>query len=406
MQALKNYYHLLQALIATTRSGHPARRMVVIGVTGTDGKTTTSSLIYYLLKETGHKTALISTVAAYIGDEKFDTGFHVSTPSSAQLQSYILKAQKHGVTHLVLEVTSHALDQHRVYGIPFKVGVLTNISREHLDYHKTMDAYTKAKLKLLLASKTVILNRDDASYAKVIAKLAQKKVITYGLQSNAEVTPHNHSFFTRLTGDFNISNILAALAACDALGVDPVKAAKAVSAFELPEGRFDIVYDKDFRIIIDFAHTPQALKSILEAVKADTKKGRIIHVFGSAGERDSGKRPLMGRISSDIANTIIVTSEDPRTESPEIIAKEIIGGMSNPPQQLEVILDRQTAITRAIALARKGDTVLITGKGHEQSMNMGQGEVQWSDYDAVSTAVKIKFEAQNPKSETKSIQKS
>lgn len=405
MQALKNYYHLLQALIATSRSGHPARRMVVIGVTGTDGKTTTSSLIYHLLNKTGHKAALISTVAAYIGDKKFDTGFHVSTPSSAQLQSYLLKAEKEGVTHLVLEVTSHALDQYRVYGIPFKVGVLTNITREHLDYHKTMDAYTKAKVKLLLASNTVILNRDDASFAKVSPLLKQKKLITYGMTDIAEVTPQNHPFTTQLTGSFNTSNILAALAVCDALGIDPAKSAKAVTTFQLPEGRFDVVYAKDFRVIIDFAHTPNALQSILTTVTKETK-GRLIHVFGSAGERDRGKRPLMGGISASLADIIILTSEDPRTESPDVIVNEIIGGMSKKPKELEVISDRQAAITRAIALARKGDTVLITGKGHEKSMNMGQGEIQWSDYEAVSKAIEIKFEARNPKSETKSIQKS
>lgn len=387
MQALKNYYHLLRALIAISRSGHPARKMIVIGVTGTDGKTTTASLIYHLLAKTGHNPALISTVAAYIGDEKFDTGFHVSTPNSAQLQQYLRVAEKKGVTHLVLEVTSHALDQHRVYGIPFKVGVLTNITREHLDYHKTMDAYTQAKVKLLLASSTVILNRDDASFAKVSPLLKQKKLITYGLTDTAEVTPQNHPFTTHLTGHFNTSNILASLAVCDALGIDPAKSAKAVTTFQLPEGRFDVVYAKDFRVIIDFAHTPNALQNILTTLRKETK-GRLIHIFGSAGERDRGKRPLMGKVSASLADIIILTSEDPRTESSVVIAKEIIGGMSKKPKELEVIPDRQAAITRAISLARKGDTVLITGKGHEKSMNMGQGEVQWSDHEAVIKALK------------------
>ncbi|MEK7605411.1 MAG: UDP-N-acetylmuramoyl-L-alanyl-D-glutamate--2,6-diaminopimelate ligase [Patescibacteria group bacterium] len=390
MQALKNYYHLLQALIAISRLGHPAHKMVVIGVTGTDGKTTTSSLIYHILQETGHKAALISTVAVYIGNEQYDTGFHVSTPGSAQLQSYILKAAKEGITHLVLEVTSHALDQHRVYGIPFKVGVLTNITREHLDYHKTMDAYTKAKVKLLLASSTVILNRDDASFAKVSPLLKQKKLITYGLTDIAEVTPQNHHFTTHLTGHFNTSNILAALAVCDALGIDPAKSARAVTTFQLPEGRFDIVYDKDFRIIIDFAHTPNALKNILKTVKSETKKGKIIHVFGSAGQRDAGKRPLMGQLSAQFADTIVLTSEDPRSESAESIAQEIIAGMPKNSINVEVITDRQTAITHAVIQAKEGDTILITGKGHEKSMNMGQGEVQWSDHEAVLTALQIR----------------
>lgn len=386
LQSVKNYYHLLQAIIAVNRFNYPAKNFINIGVTGTDGKTTTSSLIYHILQETGHKTALISTVAAYIGTKKYDTGFHVSTPNSLQLQSYLDKALKAGMKYLVLEVTSHALDQHRVYGIPFRVGVLTNVTHEHLDYHKSMHQYLMTKAKLLKQAEVAILNRDDKSYPFLKEYLTGKNIITYGIKEKADVTPENHPFTSQLTAPFHTYNILAALAVCDALAIDTKKAAKAVTSFVLPQGRFDVVYKKDFTIIIDFAHTPNALRNFLAAVSLEKKKGRIIHVFGSAGERDRSKRPLMGKVASEYADSIILTAEDPRSESAEEIAKQILSGIGEK-KDVSIIVDRQEAITKAISLARSGDYVVITGKGHEQSMNFGKGEVPWSDYKAVEKAL-------------------
>lgn len=374
LQSAKNYFHLLQAIRAVRKYKNPSQSLTIIGVTGTDGKTTTASLIYHILKEAGYKTALISTVAAYIEDKKYDTGFHVSTPDSATLQSYIAKAKKVGVTHIVLEVTSHALDQHRVHGIHFAIGVLTNISHEHLDYHKTMQHYMQAKAKLLESSDVSIINRDDDSYTFMQNRLKNKKVISYGLSNLADSNLSNHSFKTNLPGIFNQSNILAALTVADILEVDPQKAAHAISSFHLPEGRIDVVYDKDFKVIIDFAHTPNALRNILQTLRETTPQGRIIHVFGSAGKRDASKRPAMGKISQELSDIIVLTSEDPRDESPEKIAEDITLGMTASQTKLSFIADRQEAITQAIRLAEKGDVVIITGKGHEKSMNLGQGE--------------------------------
>jgi len=387
LQALKNYYHLVQAVSASLQYGKPAAGLTIIGVTGTDGKTTTASLLYHMLKETGHKTALISTVGAYIGDKEYDTGFHVSTPHSSHLQSYIAKAKKAGVTHLVLEVTSHALDQYRVFTIPFKVGVLTNVSREHLDYHKTMENYMTAKAKLLLSSEIAVINKDDKSYEFMKQKLKGKQVVTYGLKT-ADVTPENHPFPTISLSEFNISNTLAALAVCDSLGVDQKAAVTALTTFTLPIGRVETVYNQDFRVIIDFAHTPNALENILKDIRKEKKGGRLIHVFGSAGQRDKGKRPLMGKASSEYADMSIITSEDPRNESQESITEDITSGMKDGKSEVWVIADRQQAITTAISMAQKHDIVLITGKGHERSMNTGNGEEPWSEHTAVEKALK------------------
>lgn len=391
LQSAKNYIHLLKAIRAVKKYNNPANGLIVIGVTGTDGKTTTASLIYHILKESGVKVALISTVAAYIGDKKYDTGFHVSTPQSAMLQAYIAKVKKAGMTHLVLEVTSHALDQHRVHGINFEVGVLTNVTHEHLDYHKTMEKYMAAKAKLLLASRVAVLNRDDDSYNYMKKRLEGKTIISYGLKDNTDVNPKNHSFKTKLVGTFNTYNSLAALAVSDILEIDPHKVQKAIESFKPPEGRVDVIYDESFKVIIDFAHTPNGIKNILEAMKETVKSGNIIHVFGSAGRRDSSKRPMMGKISSELADTIILTSEDPRNESPEKIAEEIRSGMPIDKQNVRIITDRQDAITQAVALAKKGDIVIITGKGHEQSMNIGHGEEHWSDHEAVVKALEHKM---------------
>jgi UDP-N-acetylmuramoyl-L-alanyl-D-glutamate--2,6-diaminopimelate ligase len=391
-QSLKNYYHVIQAMIAVFRYGNPANGMIVIGVTGTDGKTTTASMIYHILNETGHKTALISTVAAYFDGKKLDTGFHVSTPHSSHLQSYISKAKEAGTTHLVLEVTSHALDQNRVWGIPFAIGVLTNVSYEHLDYHKTMKSYMSAKLKLLQLARIAIINRDDSSYDFMAKKLRHKNVITYGLTGSADINPKNHPFKSDLVGSYNVSNALAALAVCEALGLDEKDAAKAVATFVLPEGRYEVVFDNNFKIIIDFAHTPHALESVLRAAKEAGVKGRLIHVFGSAGERDKGKRPMMGNVSQKLADWSIITSEDVRHESPELIASEILSGMTDKKDAVDSIIDRQDAITRAVMMAQKGDVVVITGKGHEKSMNFGHGEEPWSDQEAVKKALIYKKE--------------
>ena len=396
-QKAKNVYHLGQAVTAHVANGFPARGVSFIGVTGTDGKTTTSSMIYHILRKSGKKTALVSTVAAIIDGESYDTGSHVTNPDLSALLKYIKLAVKARSEYIVLEVTSHGLDQYRVFGIQFKIGVITNITHEHLDYHKTYDNYVSAKFRLLQHSQIAIINRDDQSYEILEQKIRTEqlnkwlRVMTYGMKNNADINPEKFPFETHLLGDFNKYNSLAAISVCQQLGIDSDKIRDALTDFSAPVGREEIVYNKDFAVMIDFAHTPNAIEQILSAVKNDINdKGRIIHVFGAAGLRDNSKRPLMGQSSCKYADIIILTSEDPRTEKVEEINNQIKKGFAKDKingNNLFEITNRQQAIDKAIAIARGGDMVVVTGKGHENSMNFGHGEVYWDDHQAVKYAL-------------------
>lgn len=389
-QKTKNVYHLLRALLANISFGFPSKNMIVIGVTGTDGKTTTSHLIYHILKNEGFNVALISTVCAIIDTKEFDTGFHTTTPDSFQIQNYIAKAKKAKCEYLVLEVTSHALDQNRVFGINFAIGVLTNVSHEHLDYHKTYDAYVKTKFKLLAKAKSVVVNKDDTSYSHLLSlkrNVSKQQWVTYGF-SDADMNLSDAPFVKTLTGEYNWANALAAISVGKLLGISMSEMKQAVLSFSLPKGRLENVYDKDFRVLIDFAHTPNSLTQVLKTLKKDTK-GRLIHVFGAAGERDKSKRPLMGKASSEFADITLLTAEDPRGEEVSEICNQIKSGMPNKKADGAIIIeDRQEAIKAAFDMAQKGDTIILTGKGHEQSMNFGNGETPWSDVKAVQNAVK------------------
>lgn len=412
-QATKNQYHLGQAILANIMYWFPSRKLKIIGVTGTDGKTTTASIIYHILNKAGYKASLITSVGAVISNSKSDIGFHVTTPGRFALQSYLKKSRKLGVEYVVLEITSHALDQYRAFGIPIEVGVLTNITNEHLDYHKTYERYVSAKLRLLKKAKVAVVNKDDKSYQLIKDQLKDKKVITYGLKKDSIINPHNFQFKTRLLGKFNVYNSLAAISAIRELHLSDDEIRKGLASFVPPTGRQEIIYDKEFTVINDFAHTPNSFLSILPEIKKITKR-KLIHVFGAAGKRDKYKRPEMGNISSRYADIIIVTAEDPRDETVEGINEQIITGIKDPAfgivnydayKNNEVYMDennkyivsisnRKEAIEFAISIARKGDTVIMTGKGHEKSINYGLGEELWDEnqvaMDAISKRLKIK----------------
>jgi UDP-N-acetylmuramoyl-L-alanyl-D-glutamate--2,6-diaminopimelate ligase len=390
-QNIKNTYHLARAVVAQHINQSPASSMTVIGVTGTDGKTTTASMIYHILQKAGFPAALITTVSAKIGDKEFDTGFHVSTPDSFALQAYLKKAKDAGVTHVVLEITSHALDQHRAYGIPIEVAVLTNISRDHLDYHKTMERYMRTKAKLLQSAKIAVLNKDDESFSFMKGLLGDKTCITFGMSEGANISPKNTQLPEHIKGEFNKYNLLASIAVTKSLGIGTDAITKALRTFRLPKGRSEVVYDREFKIIIDFAHTPNGIKSLLQSLHEEKISGKILHVFGSAGARDSGKREAMGNATSTFSDITILTAEDPRGELVETINNEIRKGIA-PTHEVKEIVDRQEAITYAVSNAQEGDIVVITGKGHELSMNFGNGEVPWSDYKAVTAALEMRKE--------------
>ncbi len=392
-QKIKNIYHFFIAIFANVLFFFPSRRMKVIAVTGTDGKTTTVNLIYHILKSSGAKVSMISSIAAVIDGKSYNTGSHVTTPASFTLQKFLRKARNKKSEYFVLEVTSHAIDQNRITGIPIKVGVLTNVTNEHLDYHKTYDNYLKTKVKLLKKAKICIVNNDDSSYmflSEVKSQKIQKNWITYGLSESSDYNKNTFDIKeNNLLGEFNQYNVLASVAACKALGITDESIKKALKTFHEPIGRVDYVYQEDFSVMIDFAHTSNASEQILKAVRP-TVKGSLIHVFGSAGERDVLKRPFLGEISSQYCDILILTAEDPRKEDVNTIIAEIEIGVKKGKCEVIRIPDRKEAIQAAIQMAKKDDLVLITGKSQEGSMNYGKGEEPWDEYKMVKEALEAR----------------
>lgn len=387
LRSLKNLYHLVVAIAANVWFGFPSRKLVVIGVTGTDGKTTTTTLIYEILTHAKIKASKITSVHAVIGGKEYDTGFHVTTPNAWFVQKYLREAVDHNDTHVVLEVTSHALSQYRVWGVRFDVGVVTNVTHEHLDWHGTFAAYLQTKLSLLRMAKIPIVNRDEAEiYNSALPYILRKRYITYGIRRDSMINPETYPFRTQLLGEFNRYNCLAALSCAEALGIERKKAAAAIANFSGVVGRMETIATTPFRVIVDFAHTPNAVEKALSTVRSMTKK-RVIHVFGSAGLRDRTKRPLMGEASSNYADVIILTEEDYRTENVESIMDQISSGI---PAGREVYRypNRRDALRYAFSIAKPRDLIMITGKGHEKSLCRGTIETPWSDQAEVRKLLK------------------
>ena len=386
-------------LLTSAWYNFPARKLKVIGVTGTDGKTTTVNLIYSILKAAGKKVGMVSTVSAQIGEKFYETGLHTTTPEPRELWKFLDLMVKEGCEHVVLEVTSHALDQERVAGIDFEIGVLTNISPEHLDYHRNFKDYLATKIKLLKKAELAVVNKDDPSYDQV--KSLIPKLLTYGIKSDADFKAESirvasrgtsfrvgeRVFETALLGKYNVYNILAAIAATRSLGIDWGSIEKGIENLGALPGRFEkIENDRGLNIVIDFAHTPNALEKVLKLCsKLKASGSRLIVVFGCAGERDRQKRPKMGEIAAHLADFVVLTAEDPRTEDVNDIIKQIAVGC----RRAVKIADRREAINYAVRrLAQADDWVLLCGKGHEKSMCYGKKEYPWSEHEAVRKALK------------------
>lgn len=382
IQKFKNVLHKGVAVGANVRNRFPARGLYVIGITGTDGKSTTAYYLYQILQKNGKKTALVSTNGAIIDGHRQDLGFHVTTPSPFELQNLIKKAKNANCHYLVLEVTSHGIDQSRVWGIPFQIGLMTNVTAEHLDYHKTLDNYAKTKIKLLNQAKIAIVG-DDKN--KLVNKYLKGKDITkYGLDNTSQVTDKIFKLPKDLT-KFNKKNMLGAIAAARYTGLTDKEIQNVLQDLELPKARLDVLQTKPYKIIIDFAHTPAAFDNLLPEVKNNTSK-RLIHVFGAAGGRDQAKRKSMGEMAAKNDDVIILTTEDPRHEDLLSINNQIKSGILG--KEVFEIPDRNDAIHHALKMAKSGDTVLITGKGHEKSMNIDGIEYPWDEYEAVNKARK------------------
>lgn len=373
---------MFQAILANIIYGFPSRRLKVIGVTGTDGKTTTTHLIAHILKSTNRKVSYVSSVYASIAGKEYDIGFHVTTPSPFSLEKFLKQSADNKDEYFILETTSHALDQNRVWGIIYEIGVLTNVTHEHLDYHKDYEEYLRTKVSLLEMAKISIVNEDDESFSYLSQKLKGK---SQKYNSKLKILDELPSLTK-----FNQYNYSAAYTVCKQLGLNDEEILRGMSTFKLPKGRLELVYDKGFKVIIDFAHTPNAFANLLPEIRKKylKKGGKLIHVFGSAGLRDFTKRPLMGLMSSKYADQIILTEEDFRTEKPEDICKQIISGIEND-RPYKVIINREQAIFKAIAMAKKGDAVVLTGKSHEKSLCRGKTEYPWSEHEAVIKALNL-----------------
>ena len=395
--------------------GHPGRKMTVVGVTGTDGKTSTINLIHHILHQTGRKVGMISTVNALIGQKVLDTGFHVTTPEAPDVQRYMAMMVEAGMEICLLESTSHGLAQHRVSGCGFDMAVVTNITHEHLNHHNnSLHEYRLAKARLFdqLAQQTAILNADDWSFDFLRRRINDRIPITsYGLSDAADVQAQRidlgpeatrfevmlagraHQVVSPLVGGFNVSNMLAALATtASGLQVEPQAAVRALRNFAGVPGRMErIDMGQPFTAIVDFAHAPEALRRALETARTLTQ-GRVIAVFGCAGQRDVQKRTLMGRIAADLADITILTAEDPRTEDLDAIidasAQAMLSCGAVEGTTFHRIPDRGRAIHAATQLARPGDLVIALGKGHEQSMCFGQVEYPWDDREAMRAALR------------------
>ncbi|MCW1888074.1 MAG: UDP-N-acetylmuramoyl-L-alanyl-D-glutamate--2,6-diaminopimelate ligase [Candidatus Moranbacteria bacterium] len=397
-QWLKNIYHLACAILANVYFGFPAKKLRIIGITGTNGKTTTTQMIGAILREAGKKTAVASTIDFWMGDEQRINTSKFTTTSAWSLQKFLREAIQNGCEYAVIETSSHALDQSRVFGIPYEIAVMTNVTREHLDYHHTMEEYRKAKRKLFSQAQYAVINADmevPEYFGEAISKkenvffysTKNKDVFVYGASirlnfSHTEFMVEQDEYTLHIPGFFNIENALAAIATARILKIDSEVTRKALKQMTGIPGRMECLESKEgVDIIIDYAVTPDAFEKLYASVRPLKIPGtKIIHVFGACGDRDRGKRPILGSIASEYADVVILTNEDPYFEDGEQILNEIEAGISRKRGNEYIrIYDRREAIAKAIELAEQGDIILITGKGAETSMAIGEKRIPWSE---------------------------
>lgn len=397
--------------LACTFYGQPAQQLCTIGVTGTDGKTTTSNLISTILDAAGKRNGLMTTANFKVGGQEWQNSSRQSTLEALDIQRFLRRLLDESATHAVIESTSHGLELQRVRGCAFDIGVVTNITHEHLDFHKTIENYRRAKARLFEmldpardkgfhVAPAAILNRDDVSY-EVLKPYCRVPILSYGIETPADVRavdlhleaqqtrfrallPDGEiEIVTRLVGRFNVSNCLAAIATACSLGISPTIIAETLATVQGVTGRMERIDEgQPFTVIVDYAHTPDSLEKVLTILRPLTS-GKLMAVFGSAGERDRQKRPIMGKIAAQIADFFVITDEDPRGEDRLRILQEIASGACALGKREGIdflcLADRREAIAAAFARADKGDTILLAGKGHEQSIIIGTTKMPWDD---------------------------
>lgn len=401
--AIAPYGHLLEGVVYNCLYGFPARGMKVVGITGTNGKTTTSFMVHRMLQDAGHKTGLITTVAWAVGDDMHLQTQHMTNVPIPLLMKRLRAMKAAGVEWLVLETTSHALAQYRTWGVPYSVAVLTNITHEHLDYHKTFERYVAAKQKLFrLVQKNGrglqmgIANADDQNGAS-FAAITQNSILygveagdvrahdirmnSDGVQFRAVAHDETYAITSHLPGSFNVYNALAAICVGRTVGLNRSQIEQGVAALRGVDGRMETVEaGQDFTVVVDYAHTPDALANVLAALKQSTK-GKVSVVFGATGDRDASKREPMGEVAARLADKIYLTDDETYTEDPDAIREAVHKGIvaGGGKGKTTVIADRMDAIRAAFKAARAGDTVLLAGIGHQDYRAMGGEKMPWDE---------------------------
>jgi len=406
---LEENYRKGRIKLVRARYGNPAKSLKVIAVTGTNGKTTTLNYLNEILKEAGQKTAMFTTAVIEIDGDRKINDLNATVALTAQMQQFFKQAKKAKVDYTLLEVTSHALDQHKLDGVPILAAVMTNLTQDHLDYHKTMENYAAAKGKLFaMHPQFIVLNRDDSWFEFFDQFQPADQKITYGRQEGADVLVTRSKLFkkgseadllfdhhlklemaTALPGEYNIDNMVAAATVGYILGVDLKDIMEGAANLEGVPGRFERVpIGKEYDVIVDYAHTPDGLEKFLQAAKAVTKN-RIILVFGATGDRDKEKRPIMGEIAARLADRIVLTDEESYNEDPDAIRAQVMQGIESAGGEAKTteVVDRHEAIKKALDIAKKGDTVLITGMGHEKFRIENGKKIPWNDADVVKEIV-------------------
>lgn len=393
------------AVMASNFYGNPKDKMKIIGVTGTNGKTTTTTLLKHVLDFMGKKTGLIGTNANMIGETVLDA--ERTTPESLELHELFAEMVKNDVEYVIMEVSSHSLDLFRVFGIEFEVGIFTNLTQDHLDFHKTMDNYLAAKTKLFEVSKIGVINADDEYGKKIISSLS-KKSVTYAIDNEAdfkaeaikvspkgvmfEVCSENGKQSLRLgiPGKFSVYNALSVYAALSSLSVKESTISEALIVARGVKGRAETVYTlTDYTVLIDYAHTPDGLENIISTVKEFTE-GRVITLFGCGGDRDSSKRSIMGEIAGRLSDYCIITSDNPRTEDPMSIILQIEEGMKKTDCEYKIIENRKEAIGYALSFAKNSDSIILAGKGHETYQILGKEKIHFDEREVVQEFLNLK----------------
>ncbi|MCH5170062.1 MAG: UDP-N-acetylmuramoyl-L-alanyl-D-glutamate--2,6-diaminopimelate ligase [Oscillospiraceae bacterium] len=391
------------SVIASNFYGNPANKLKIIGITGTNGKTTTAFLIRHILEYSGKKCGLIGTVKKITGDESVSST--LTTPESMELQKSFCEMVENGFEYCVSEISSQALSQSRAEGVSFCASAITNITPEHLNYHLNMENYISAKLLLFRNSDFAVINVDDKNIYENKSRIACRQITVSLKDRIADYFAQNivstsagvefellhdkiYKAFIPIPGIYNVYNAMCAVAVCSELGVDTQKCLDAIKCFSGVEGRCEkIPTNRDFTVIIDYAHTPDGFQNVISSAREFTEN-RIITVFGCGGDRDKSKRAIMGKIASELSDVVFVTDDNPRTENPVRIICDILEGMSGAKCHYAVVSDRKDAIGFALEIAEKGDTVLILGKGHEKYQITAKGKIPFDEKQIIEEFLK------------------